>query len=319
MVAKHNKIKVGIVGGSVNPESWAIKSHLPALINHDDYELIAVSTSNQESAINAKRILNIKYGYVNYDALIQNKEIDLVVVSVKAPLHYEIIKESIKNQKHVYSEWPLTNNINQAKELTNMALNANIHHVIGLQSRQSSILNQAKNIIKDGKLGAIFSVNMQVATQGKGKFTTNRTAYQFDPNNGATLLDINGGHALDLLTFLLGDLNTIRVSSNDSFKNIYNVETNENDIQLTPNVWEIIGKINDTVSVNVSILVKSSQDYTFRKVVVENENESLQGYFKSIYDKLSQDIKNCTHSLPDFSEGLKLQLLLQQIKAIQNK
>lgn len=365
MVVKHNKIKVGIVGGSVNPESWAIKSHIPALINHNDYELVAVSTSNQASVMNAKRTLNIKYGYDNYHELIQNKEIDLVVVSVKAPLHYEIIKESIKNQKHVYSEWPLTNNINQAKELTTMAMNANIHHVIGLQSRQSSVLNQAKNIIKDGKLGAIFSVNMQVATQGKGKFTTNRTAYQFDPDNGATLLDINGGHALDLLTFLLGDLNTIRVSSNDSFKNIQNVETNEKYMQLTPNVWEIIGKINDTISVNVSILggvlpeftllirgeygslritqnssvghpqfgnlvleeclhkdvhlVKSSQDYTFRKVVVENEYESLQGYFKSIYDKLSQDIKKGTHSLPDFSEGLKLQFLLQQIKAVQSK
>ncbi|MBP1906134.1 putative dehydrogenase [Paenibacillus turicensis] len=120
MVAKHNKIKVGIVGGSVNPESWAIKSHIPALINHDGYELIAVSTSNQASAMNAKRTLNIEYGYDNYDELIQNKEIDLVVVSVKAPLHYEIIKESIINEKHVYSEWPLTNNINQANELTTM-------------------------------------------------------------------------------------------------------------------------------------------------------------------------------------------------------
>lgn len=362
---KHNKIKVGIVGGSVNPESWAIKSHIPTLINHDNYELIAVSTSNQASAMNAKRTLNIKYGYDNYDELIQNKEIDLVMVSVKAPLHYEIIKESIRNQKHVYSEWPLTNDINQAKELTTMALNANIHHVIGLQSRQSTVLNQAKNIIKYGKLGEILSVNMQVATQGKGKFTTNRTAYQFDPNNGATLLDINGGHALDLLTFLLGDFNTIRVSSNDSFKTIHNVETNENYKQITPNIWEILGKIDNNISVNVSILggvfpeftllirgeygslkitqknsvghpqfgnlvlekclhkdvhlIKSSQDYTFIKVAIEKEDESLQTYFNSIYDKLSQDIKKGTHLLPDFNEGLKLQLLLQQIKAIQNK
>ncbi|MBP1906135.1 putative dehydrogenase [Paenibacillus turicensis] len=244
-------------------------------------------------------------------------------------------------------------------------MNANIHHVIGLQSRQSSVLNQTKNIIKDGKLGGILAVNMQVATQGKGKFTTNRTTYQFDPNNGATLLDINGGHALDLLTFLLGDFSSIKVSSNDSFKTIHNAETKENYKQITPNVWEIIGKINDTISVNVSILggvlpeftllirgeygslkitqknsaghpqfgdlvleeclhkdvhlIKSSEDYIFRKVAIEKEEESLQSYFNSIYDKLSQDIKKGTYSLPNFREGLKLQLLLQQIKVIQNK
>lgn len=365
-MTKHNKIKVGIVGGSVNPESWAIKSHIPALLNNDNYELLAVSTSNKASAMNAKGTLNIKYGYDNYHELIQNKEIDLVVISVKAPLHYDIIKEAIMNKKHIYSEWPLTNDINQSKELTIMANTANVHNVIGLQSRQSGVLAQAKKLIKyEKKLGEILSVNMHVATQGKGKFTTNRAAYQLNPKHGATLLDINGGHALDLLTFLLGDLNTIRVSFNDSFKTIHNVETNENYKQITPNVWEIIGKINDTISVNVSILggvlpeftllirgeyrslkitqknsaghpqfgdlvleeylhkdvhlIKSSQDYTFRKVAIEKENESLQSYFKSIYDKLSQDIKYCTHSLPDFSEGLKLQLLLQQIKAVQNK
>jgi predicted dehydrogenase len=246
-----------------------------------------------------------------------------------------------------------------------MAINANIHNVIGLQSRQSGVLNQVKNIIKDGKLGEILSANMQVSTQGKGKFTTNRTAYQFDPNNGATLLDINGGHALDLLTFLLGDFNTIRVSSNYSFKTIHNVETKVISTQLTPNIWEITGKIYNNISVNGSIhggglpeftllirgeygslkitqknsaghpefvdlvleecfhkdvhLINSSQDYTFRKVVVEKEDESLHSYFKSIYDKLSQDIKNRANTLPDFSEGLKLQLLLNEIKSIQNK
>lgn len=364
-MTKHTKIKVGIVGGSVNPESWAIKSHIPALFNNDDFELVAVSTSNQTSAMNAKRTLKIKYSYDNYHELIQNKEIDLVVISIKAPLHYEIIKESIIKQKHVYSEWPLTNNINQATELTTMAIHANIHNVIGLQSRQSSVLNQAKNIIKDGKLGEIFSVNMQVATQGKGKFTTKRTAYQFDPNNGATLLDINGGHALDCLTFLLGDFTALSVSSSHSFKTIHNVETNKNCMQSTPNIWEIIGKINNNISANVSIfggvlpqftllirgeygslritqknsvghpqfgnlvleeclhrnvhLIKSSQDHTFRKVVIEQEDESLQSYFKSIYSKLSQDIKKRNYTLPDFSEGLKLQLLLNKIKSIQNK
>lgn len=247
------KIKVGIVGGSVNPQSWAIKSHIPALLHNQYCQLTAVSTSSRESAEKAKQVLHIQYGYDNYHSLMKNKDIDAVVVSVKAPLHYEIIKEAIENKKHVYSEWPLTNDIHRSQELAAMADNAKIHHVIGLQARQSDVVLQAKDIIAHKELGKILSAAMQVSTQGKGKIITDRTAYQADPSNGATLLDINGGHSLDLLTFLLGDFTVIKTISQNSFGKLYHKETECPSPQHAPDCWEIIGKIKDSISVAVSI------------------------------------------------------------------
>ncbi|MEK3833249.1 Gfo/Idh/MocA family protein [Paenibacillus sp. FSL R7-0128] len=247
------KIKVGIVGGSVNPESWAIKSHIPVLKNNEQYDLMAVSTSNPASAKQAKEVLDIKYAYDHYQELVQNPEIDLVVVSVKAPWHYEILKEAIKHHKHVYSEWPLTNHIRQSQELTMLAQNAKVHNIIGLQARQSSVLKQAKSIINQGRLGRILSAHMQVTTQGKGNTATNRTEYQFNPESGATLLDINGGHSLDLMTTLLGEFTPLAAVAQSSFGQIRNIETHQNIRQGAPSSWEVIGLINNSISSNVSI------------------------------------------------------------------
>ncbi|GJM70346.1 hypothetical protein HMSSN036_25620 [Paenibacillus macerans] len=50
-----------------------------------------------------------------------SENVDLVVISVKVPHHYEMIKEAIAAGKHVYSEWPLTVTPEEAEELAELA------------------------------------------------------------------------------------------------------------------------------------------------------------------------------------------------------
>ncbi|WP_338112968.1 Gfo/Idh/MocA family protein [Paenibacillus macerans] len=100
------KIRTGIIGGSLNNQ-WASRTHIPALTQSTCHEITAIATSNMASAKESAAALGVTQAFDDYRELVRSENVDLVVVSVKVPHHYEMIKEAIAAGKHVYSEWPL--------------------------------------------------------------------------------------------------------------------------------------------------------------------------------------------------------------------
>ncbi len=58
---------------------------------------------------------------------------------------------------------------------------------------------------------------MQVATQGKGGITDEKSSYLLKRENGANLLTINGGHSLDVLCHILGDFKELSAAMNSHY------------------------------------------------------------------------------------------------------
>ncbi|XBO86606.1 Gfo/Idh/MocA family oxidoreductase [Bacillus licheniformis] len=87
-------------------------------------------------------MLKAASAFTDYKELAQSKDVDLVVVSIKVPFHYEASLAAIEENKHIYCEWPLGIDTVQAEKLAKLADDANIHHAIGLQegNLQKSII-----------------------------------------------------------------------------------------------------------------------------------------------------------------------------------
>ncbi|MFE7083657.1 Gfo/Idh/MocA family protein [Priestia megaterium] len=213
---KNKLIKVGIIGGSLNNQ-WASKTHIPALKESPDYQITAIGTSKTKTAKESARTLNVPHSFTDYKELAKCKDVDLVIVSVKVPFHYESSIATIEEKKHIYCEWPLGVDTMQAIKLAKLADDANIHHAIGLQARQSPEVNYVKEAIKQGDIGRIISCTMQVATQGKGGITDETSSYILKRENGANLLTINGGHSLDVLCYILGDFKELSATMNTHY------------------------------------------------------------------------------------------------------
>lgn len=209
-------IKVGIIGGSLNNQ-WASKTHIPVLKENPFYQITAIGTSKAETAKESARVLHASHSFTDYKKLAKSKDVDLVVVSVKVPFHYKASIAAIEKNKHIYCEWPLGINTMQAVKLARLAGQANIHHAIGLQARQSPEVNYIKEAIKQGEIGRIISCTMQVATQGKGGVTDEANSYILKKENGANLLTINGGHSLDVLCYILGDFRELSAVMNTHY------------------------------------------------------------------------------------------------------
>lgn len=201
-MAGSSKIRVGIIGA--NPRrGFASIAHIPALKALPDFEISAVCTTRQDSAEAAARHYEIPLAFCDTEKLARHPAIDLVTVSVKVPDHYQPVMAAIDAGKHVYCEWPLGRNTDEAMRMLEAAQRKGIRHAVGLQGQVSPAICYARDLIADGYVGRVLSATMIGCAPNWGP-TIDR-AYQADRINGANLLTITGGHTIDALCYCLGE------------------------------------------------------------------------------------------------------------------
>ncbi|MEK3742456.1 Gfo/Idh/MocA family oxidoreductase [Brevibacillus sp. FSL K6-0770] len=220
------QIRTGIIGGSLNNQ-WASKTHIPVLLQSERHRITAIATTNEASARKSAEVTGATLAATDHRAVSGSSAVELVVVSVKVPDHYDAVRSAILAGKHVYCEWPLAVTTSEAEQLAGLARQAGVHHAAGLQARQSPVLRQVKQRLERGEIGRILSCHMRVSTQGKGGVTDQQGAYLLSEKHGATLLAINGGHSLDALCYLLGDFRELSAMMNRNFSTATVLTTNE--------------------------------------------------------------------------------------------
>ena len=96
-------IKTGFVG--LSSKGWASLSLGPSLMKSPQYTLVAVSTTSVESAKTSAEAQSRVVGHAvkpyhgSTQAIANDSDIELVAVSVKAPLHKEVFSPSSKQEK----------------------------------------------------------------------------------------------------------------------------------------------------------------------------------------------------------------------------
>jgi predicted dehydrogenase len=201
-MATGSKIRVGIVGA--NPErGFASIAHIPALKAMPEFEITAVCTTRQESAERAARHFGIPLAFSDAEQLARHGQVDLVTVSVKVPDHYKPTMAAIDAGKHVYCEWPLGRNTEEAARLLAAAERNGICHAVGLQGQASPAINYVKDLVAEGYVGRLLAATMIACAPNWGGSI--ERAYQADRANGANLLTITGGHTIDTLCHCLGE------------------------------------------------------------------------------------------------------------------
>src|SRR6267143_1859832 len=158
-MAISNKIRVGIVGVSPN-RGFASIAHIPALQALSDYEISAVCTTRQDSAEAAARHFGVPLAFCDAEKLAHHPDVDLVTVSVKVPDHYHPVMAAINAGMHVYCEWPLGRDTDEAMLMLEAADRRGIRHVVGLQGQMSPAINYAKELVADGYVGRVLTATM---------------------------------------------------------------------------------------------------------------------------------------------------------------
>ena len=159
------KIRIGIIGANVN-YGWGTRAHIPAIKELPEFELVAVCTTRQETAEETARRYDIPLAFHDPMEMAGHPDVDLVDVCVRVPLHHQIVMAAHKAGKHVFCEWPLGANLEEAVELRDAAEVGKVSHMVGLQARGAPEFVHLKELLAEGYVGEMLSCTMVSSLAG---------------------------------------------------------------------------------------------------------------------------------------------------------
>lgn len=218
-----NKIRVGIVGAG----NWAEYGHIPALQLLPEYEITAIHSRNLEKARSLAARHGIAFATDSLESLVTHPYVDLVLALNPAPNHASAVRAAIAAGKDVYSEWPLTPSTAASRELLQLARDAGVRHLVGLQRRLGADYRYLRDLLAQGYIGELRSVRLHVSVEYFQKQRPAKLYFTVPEENFSSLLSIYGGHFLDAVFANVGQPDSLQALTVNQFKEVTLIETNE--------------------------------------------------------------------------------------------
>ncbi|BDG43976.1 Gfo/Idh/MocA family oxidoreductase [Saccharococcus caldoxylosilyticus] len=136
------KINVGIIG-----TGFSAVSHIEALRRLPQVQIVAIASSSQEKAVEKAKQFGIPKAYGDYDALIQDPEVEVVHNCTRNYLHFPINKAVLEAGKHLLSEKPLAINSKQSDELNELAKKSPVISAVCFNYRHYPLVAEVKEIL----------------------------------------------------------------------------------------------------------------------------------------------------------------------------
>ena len=213
------ELGVGIIGASAD-RGWAKDSHVPAVQGLEGLRLVAVAAGDEKKASAAAKTFGVDAGYGSGFDLIKDPAVDIVTIAVKVPDHRELVLAALSAGKHVYCEWPLGRNLYETEELAAAAKAVDVHACIGLQTRMNPALRLAREMVASGSIGRALAIRVFSNTVAFGSRVEKAMSFAEDPNNGVSLVTIQGAHTIDCAIALMGPLTDLAGQATTQFPQV---------------------------------------------------------------------------------------------------
>jgi predicted dehydrogenase len=173
-----------------------------------DLRLVSVGDVSPELGLLAARRFGFERNDTSWQAIAEDPDINVVSVVVANFLHREMVEGLVAAGKHVLCEKPLSDNLEDARAMAELARSANTVVRIGFTFRRAPGVAALRELVTSGALGRILHVDARYwcdyACDRKGPMSWR---YKGAPGSGA-LADI-GSHVAYLIEFLGGDVQEV--------------------------------------------------------------------------------------------------------------
>jgi predicted dehydrogenase len=246
-----SKIRVGIVGATVTVggSGWGARAHVPALHALPEYELKAVCTAHEDTAMASQKAFGTDLAFHKFDDMVACPDIDLVTVVTRVPAHYGLVMRALEAGKAVYCEWPLGATLEQAVQMADLAAERSLSTAVGLQAHSDPTLMYARELIRQGYIGEVLAVDFTYIGQATTRRGNGRI-WQADRQAGANILTIGGGHAIDALSFVLGDFTEVSARLATTVTEWLNTDTGQTAPVDSPDWVSVSGRLRSKAEVS---------------------------------------------------------------------
>ena len=181
---------IGIIGAG----NFTKMTLLPALKKANVQIKQIVSSAGLNGTELAKKY-NINQSTTDYNILLNDKDIDLVIITTRHDLHANMVIDSLNKNKHVFVEKPLALNLDELEKIDKAYERSKAKLMVGFNRRFSPHIKKIKTLIGDSPMNII-------ATMNAGFIPSDVWVHDMKVGGGRIIGE--ACHYLDLLVYLTG-------------------------------------------------------------------------------------------------------------------
>jgi len=125
--------------------------HLPNMEENSKYKLYAACDIVEEAAEEMAEKHKMAYATTDYDKVLQDKEVDLVLITTRHNLHAEQTIKAAKAGKHILCEKPMALNFDDCHQIMTEVKKSGVKYTIGYNRGLAPSVTRAREIIRDKK------------------------------------------------------------------------------------------------------------------------------------------------------------------------
>lgn len=291
---KNDKIKVALIGAG----SFAKGMHLPNLEKLNNfYDIYAIMSRTGSNATSIARQYKAKYATTNYQEILNDPNVDMVMICTRHNLHAQYSIEAMKKGKALFVEKPMALNKKEMEEAFKTIQKTGLPYLVGFNRRFSKYAVEIKKHIKKRINPMIINYRMNA-----GYIPLNHWVHT---EEGGGRIIGEACHIFDLFNYFIdAEIDSISVNSlNPKTKNI---SSRDNVIVTLKYKEGSICTLTYTALGDESYPKESLEIYFDNKIITMNDYKSLKGYgikMANINSKLSD--KGHCEELIAFSQAIK--------------
>ncbi|MBV6470239.1 MAG: Myo-inositol 2-dehydrogenase [Nitrospirae bacterium] len=196
-------VTVGIVG-----TGFGAQVHLPAFRRLSAVTVAGIAGQDRDKTARVAQAQGVPTAYGSWQALIDDKKIEAVVIAVPPRFHCEMVLRALEAGKHVLCEKPFGVDPVEAASMLEKARHSDLVCMVDYQFRMAPERIRLKELLEAGAIGRVRRVTVEWTVRGRA--AGNRAwSWQFDPTVGGGVLFAFGSHVVDYLQWLMGPAKSV--------------------------------------------------------------------------------------------------------------
>ena len=335
--------RIGISGAG-----FGVKAHLPALLAHPRFEVVALASPSSAKAIAAER--KIPHAFTSAHAMIDGCDLDAITIASPPFTHRDAVLAALDSGLHVMCEKPFALNVEEAEEMVAASRDAGTACGIAHEFRFVPQRQAIKELIVNAHLNPLREIEItHLTTFLREDSTVRQRGWWFEREKGGGMANAIFSHLIDSANWAVGrpphktygflrTANRTRRDDTGEFVSAVDdgcfalLDYGDGLVaRLTTDATEIVESFTFAVHAENRTAVASgpnAMDNTLYSIDADETNE-LQckpspyarfasvlanvPYLMELYDEFVKQIETGESALPTFQDGLETQRVLAAI------
>lgn len=193
----NERYRVGISGSG-----FGVRVHLPALLAHPRFDVVALASPNSAAAVAAER--KIPHAFASCEEMVAGAQLDAVVVASPPFVHRADVLASLERGLHVLCEKPFALNLEQAEDMLAASKRAGTACGMSHEFRWIPQRTAVKELVVNGHLKPLREIEVTYLTTFLRESGTRKRGWWFEKRYGGGMAGAIGSHMIDLASWIAG-------------------------------------------------------------------------------------------------------------------